>query len=148
MSTDEIADFGCTKNELIEAVHAGANRDDVARIEGAVWRLFDRVSGLRYFMDARTSLLAELENEKRQTRAAAARLDELERENAELRELRRVSFMQMLAVLRQCSDRLEIFNSSFSDIDPLSDTIVQYRSDANDSFVLERRAALAGSEKP
>ena len=77
--------------------------------------------------------------------AAAARLDELERENAELRELRRVSFMQMLAVLRQCSDRLEIFNSSFSDIDPLSDTIVQYRSDANDSFVLERRAALAGS---
>jgi len=77
--------------------------------------------------------------------AAAARLDELERENAELRELRRVSFMQMLAVLRQCGDRLEIFNSSFSDIDPLSDTIVQYRRDANDSFVLERRAALAGS---
>jgi hypothetical protein len=76
---------------------------------------------------------------------AAARLDELERENARLRELRRVSFMQMLAVLRQCSDRLEIFNTSFSDIDPLSDTIVQYRSDANDSFVLERRAALAGS---
>jgi len=86
MSTDEIADFGCTKNELIEAVHAGANRDDVARIEGAVWRLFDRVSGLRYFMDARTSLLAELENEKRQTRAAADRLSELERDNARLRE--------------------------------------------------------------
>jgi hypothetical protein len=86
MSTDEIADFGCTKNELIEAVHAGANRDDVARIEGAVWRLFDRVSGLRYFMDARTSLLAELENEKRQNRAAALRLSELERENAALRE--------------------------------------------------------------
>ena len=81
-------------------------------------------------------------------RTAAARLSELERENAELRELRRVSFMQMLAVLRQCSDRLEIFNSSFCDIDPFSDTIVQYRSDANDSFVLERRAALAGSEKP
>jgi len=75
----------------------------------------------------------------------AEKIDELERENAELRELRRVSFMQMLAVLRQCSDRLEIFNSSFSDIDPLSDTIVQYRSDANDSVVLERRAALAGS---
>ena len=78
----------------------------------------------------------------------AEKIDELERENAELRELRRVSFMQMLAVLRQCSDRLEIFNSSFCDIDPFSDTIVQYRSDANDSFVLERRAALAGSEKP
>jgi hypothetical protein len=57
MSTDDIADFGCTKNELIEAVHAGANRDDVARIEGAVWRLFDRVSGLRYFMDASTAYL-------------------------------------------------------------------------------------------
>jgi hypothetical protein len=85
MSTDEIADFGCTKIELIEAVHAGANRDDVARIEGAVWRLFDRVSGLRYFMDARTSLLAELEGEKRQLRAAVARLDELERENARLK---------------------------------------------------------------
>jgi hypothetical protein len=85
MSTNDIADFGCTKNELIEAVHAGANRDDVARIEGAVWRLFDRVSGLRYFMDARTSLLAELENEKRQLRAAAARLAELERENARMR---------------------------------------------------------------
>ena len=79
------------------------------------------------------------------------RLSEMEAENARLRELHRVSFMQMLAVLRQCSDRLEIFNSSFSDIDPLSDTIVQYRSDANDSFVLERRAALEhdkGEPKP
>ena len=81
------------------------------------------------------------------SRAAASRLSEMEAENARLRELHRVSFMQMLAVLRQCSDRLEIFNSSFSDIDPLSDTIVQYRSDANDSFVLERRAALEHQQK-
>jgi hypothetical protein len=59
--TDELLDFGCTKSELIDAVHAGANRDDVARLEDAVWRLFDRVSGLRYFMDARTELLAEVQ---------------------------------------------------------------------------------------
>jgi len=56
--------------------------------------------------------------------------------------LRRIG-LHLLAVLRQCNNRLEIFNSSFIDIDPLTDEIIQYRSDANDSFVLERRTALA-----
>jgi hypothetical protein len=118
MSTDELSDFGCTKNELIEAVHAGANRDDVARIEGAVWRLFDRVSGLRYFMDARTSLLAELEDEKRQNRAAALRLAELERENARLRELLSETMMDI---------------AIFEDVGHIR------------ARAMERRAALAGS---
>ena len=41
-----MTDFGATKAEIIEAIHAGANRADVARLEGAVWRLFDRVNAM------------------------------------------------------------------------------------------------------
>jgi predicted nuclease with TOPRIM domain len=127
MSTDEIADFGCTKNELIEAVHAGANRDDVARIEGAVWRLFDRVSGLRYFMDARNSLLAELENEKRQTRAAAARLSELERENAALREA------------------LRVLSWHYEELATMDGDVSREQLQTHDGPLKQARAALAGS---
>lgn len=78
---------------------------------------------------------------------ALKRVDEREMEIAHLRELRRVSFMQMLAILRQNGDRLEIYNSALSDVDPLFDTIIHSRSDANDSFVLERRAALNHQQK-
>ena len=59
--TSELLDFGCTKRELIDAIYAGANHADVARLEGAVWRLFDRVSGFRYFMDAKAELFGEVE---------------------------------------------------------------------------------------
>ena len=41
-----MTDFGATKAEIIEAIHAGANRADLARLEGAVWRLFDRVNAM------------------------------------------------------------------------------------------------------
>jgi hypothetical protein len=41
-----MTEFGATKAEIIEAIHAGANRADVARFEGAVWRLFDRVNAM------------------------------------------------------------------------------------------------------
>ena len=41
-----MSDFGATKAEIIEAIHAGANRANVARLEGAVWRLFDRVNAM------------------------------------------------------------------------------------------------------
>lgn len=41
-----MTEFGATKAEIIEAIHAGANRADVARLEGAVWRLFDRVNAM------------------------------------------------------------------------------------------------------
>ena len=57
--SEELADFGATKAEIVDAVHAGANRADVARLEGAVWRLFDRVSGLGYFISARNDLLKQ-----------------------------------------------------------------------------------------
>jgi len=41
-----MTEFGATKAEIIEAIHAGANRADVARLEGSVWRLFDRVNAM------------------------------------------------------------------------------------------------------
>jgi hypothetical protein len=41
-----MSEFGATKAEIIEAIHAGANRADVARLEGSVWRLFDRVNAM------------------------------------------------------------------------------------------------------
>ena len=122
-------------NDLIESGLAKSYNTD----------LHDAIARLAELERTNNELAVHLDKTISVAADAIKRAAELERENAELRELRRVSFMQMLAVLRQCSDRLEIFNSSFSDIDPLSDTIVQYRSDANDSFVLERRAALAGS---
>mgnify|MGYP001445137365 CR=1 FL=1 len=44
---DEIPEgIGATKSEIIDAIHAGADQADIARLEGAVFRLFDRVSGL------------------------------------------------------------------------------------------------------
>lgn len=38
--------IGATKSEIIDAIHAGANQSEIARLERAIWRLFDRVSGL------------------------------------------------------------------------------------------------------
>lgn len=59
MNIEELTDFGATKAEIVDAIHAGANQADIARLEGAVWRLFDRVSGLKYFISARNDLLEQ-----------------------------------------------------------------------------------------
>jgi hypothetical protein len=79
--TSELLDFGCTKRELIDAIHAGANRADVARLEGAVWRLFHCANGLRYFMDAR--------GEVERLRAEVERLRLVEKQERDIEGLRR-----------------------------------------------------------
>lgn len=38
--------IGATKSEIIDAIHAGANQSEIARLERAIWRLFDRTSGI------------------------------------------------------------------------------------------------------
>lgn len=119
---------------VVRALNEGGNN-------GTEVDLLDLVEWLRTELTGYEGLLIE----------AAEEIEILEAENARLRELHRVSFIQMLAILRQNGDRLEIYNSSFTDVDPLSDTIIHTGSDVNDSTVLERRAALEhdkGEPKP
>lgn len=54
--SEALEDLGATEFELIEAIHAGANVKDIARLEGAIWRLFDRAHALHYFMRVRNEL--------------------------------------------------------------------------------------------
>ena len=93
----------------------------------------DRASALRSSLDDAAKLIGS----QRQT------ISELRDEVTKLRELWRVSFIQMLCILRQSGDKLEIYNSNATQIDPYSDEIIQTASDVHDSIFLERRPAKA-----
>lgn len=56
--SDEPSELGATKHELLSAIEAGANRDDIDRMSRAIWRLFDRADGLRRVMEHRDQLAA------------------------------------------------------------------------------------------
>lgn len=54
-----IEDIGADKSEIIDAIHAGANQSEIARLERAIWRLFDRASGIDRLIRERDALLAK-----------------------------------------------------------------------------------------
>jgi len=71
-------------------------------------------------------------------RAAAARIDQLERENARLREIARLA--------QECADDLEAeVKSRWIDADGSIHPALQRKFDRDMSIVIELRAALAGS---
>jgi hypothetical protein len=74
-------------------------------------------------------------------RAAAARLAELERENARMREIARLA--------QECADDLEAeVKSRWIDADGSIHPALQRKFDRDMSIVIELRAALAGSGEP
>ena len=106
-----MTDFGATKAEIIEAIHAGANRADLARLEGAVWRLFDRVNAMPQRLSP--DLIAQLT-------ALASRLTQMgEYEACDLIDtvVARVSAMPGRELLAEALEALDVFGRKADDYD-------------------------------